>query len=175
MGLGDAWMACGRVLPVCLVGCLVKTCKDCGETKPLDEFPDRKRMKDGKNTYCRPCCTARRTAWRKANPEKETEHSRRYQLKRNYGMTLEQWDEMFEAQGGCCAVCGTDEPGGKGTFHVDHCHDSGEVRALLCNGCNVALGMMDDDPERIRALADYAEAHNSKNGGFLCTSLIMSS
>jgi len=154
----------------------VKTCKDCGEEKPLDEFHINKKSKDGKNSYCKPCAAARRAAWSEANPEREAERKRRNRLKQNYGITVEQWDEMFEAQGGCCAVCGTSEPGGRhGTFHVDHCHDSGDVRALLCNGCNVALGMMNEDPERIRALADYAAAHNNKIGGFLCTSLIMPS
>ena len=153
----------------------MKTCKDCGEEKSLDEFYNSLGGKEGKSSYCKPCDSARKTAWRKANPEKEAEKYRRSHLKRKYGLTVEQWDEMFEAQDGCCAACGTSEPGGRyDTFHVDHCHDSGEVRGLLCYACNVALGQLNEDPERIRALADYAEAHNSKIGGFWCTSLIMS-
>lgn len=83
---------------------------------------------------------------------------RRSALKRNYGMTPEQWDGMFEAQGGVCASCGTaPKETAKRRFHVDHDHDTGAVRAILCHGCNVALGQLGEDPERIRALADYIE------------------
>lgn len=132
----------------------MKKCRDCGETKPLDEFPNHKQTKDGKNSYCKPCTRARATAWNTANPEKHTEHKRRSHLKR-YGITPEQYDEMLAEQGGCCAACGTTEPGGKGDFHVDHCHDSGEVRGLLCNNCNRGLGLLGDDLDGVMNIVYY--------------------
>lgn len=77
-----------------------------------------------------------------------------------YGVTPEQFSEMFAAQDGKCAICRTDEPGGKG-WHVDHCHASGNNRAILCHHCNLMLGNAKDDPVRLRAAADYLEAHAS--------------
>lgn len=77
-----------------------------------------------------------------------------------YGMTAEQYDALMADQDGRCAICRSDEWPGKGNRpHVDHDHDSGAVRGLLCGKCNVALGNMDDDPNRLRAAAAYLEAH----------------
>ena len=126
-----------------------KPCRDCGEVKPLDEFGADKRRPGGKKSYCKPCENARKAAWTKANPDKDAESQRRRKLKHRYGITPEQYEEMLEAQGGRCACCGTDTPGGHGGFHVDHCHDTGEVRGLLCHGCNTAIGALGDNVDGI--------------------------
>jgi hypothetical protein len=77
-------------------------------------------------------------------------------LKRKYGMTLEDYDRMLEAQGGGCAICG--RPPRQGThLHVDHDHDTRRVRGLLCFSCNVAVGQLQHDPGRILRAADYLE------------------
>jgi hypothetical protein len=73
------------------------------------------------------------------------ESVRRRDLKRRYGITVEEYDAMLEQQGNRCAICRTDKPGGKGRFHVDHDHQTGEVRGLLCNNCNRALGHFKDN------------------------------
>lgn len=65
-------------------------------------------------------------------------------LKRKYGMTLEQYDEMLAAQGGVCAICGGPHVGTGGRYHVDHDHDTGKVRGLLCGPCNTGLGQFKD-------------------------------
>ena len=77
--------------------------------------------------------------------------SRDYILEKRYGVTREQYDELV-ASG--CAICGTRKPGKKG-FHVDHCHSGGQVRGVLCHGCNVGLGMFQDNPERLLRAAEY--------------------
>ena len=137
-----------------------KRCKDCGEVKPFDEFYNDKRYKDGKYPYCKSCKNARSVVWQKANPEKRAANKRRTHLKRTYGITPEQFDEMYEAQGGKCFICGTDEPGGRhGMLNVDHCHDSGDVRALLCDGCNRGLGHFKEDPDALISAAMYILAH----------------
>jgi hypothetical protein len=102
-------------------------------------------------SYCKACVKAAR------KPAILTpEYARRHHLKHRYGITPEQYEEMLGKQGGGCAVCGTRFPGGNSTnFHVDHCHKTGRVRGLLCRKCNHALGLVDDDPELLRALADY--------------------
>ncbi len=81
-------------------------------------------------------------------------------LQKLYGITLEEYRSMFEAQGGCCVTCGSLFADSLArTLHVDHSHTSGEVRGLLCHRCNAALGLVSDDPQLLRALADYLEAH----------------
>lgn len=67
---------------------------------------------------------------------------------------------MLTVQGSSCKICLTTEPGGKGlVFHVDHCHDSGKVRGLLCMACNIMLGKAQDNTETLRAAIKYLEEH----------------
>ncbi len=70
--------------------------------------------------------------------------------KRSHGLTDEQARRM--KAGASCAICGSLED-----LKVDHCHETGEIRGVLCHHCNVALGHMRDDPERLRKAADYLE------------------
>lgn len=86
--------------------------------------------------------------------------ARESELRRCYGTTTIDYDRMLAAQFGVCAVCATDTPGrGHEHFSVDHDHSTGEVRGLLCFGCNVGLGHFGDDPARLRAAAAYLEEH----------------
>lgn len=108
--------------------------------------------------------------WRQANPEKVRALSarpRNYapgQIKRwnllRYGITPEARDEIWAAQGSACVICRGD-CSGKREPVIDHCHTTGRVRAMLCLGCNTALGLAKENPERLRALADYAEKWGS--------------
>lgn len=85
---------------------------------------------------------------------KEKERRRRL---RKYGLTDEQYAEMLDQQDGRCAICRTDDYGIKGP-QIDHCHDTGQVRGLLCNRCNLGIGQLGDDPERMEAAARYVRA-----------------
>lgn len=76
-----------------------------------------------------------------------------------YGITPEEFAVMVDRQGGRCAICGTDTPGGKGNWHIDHDHITGVVRSLLCHACNVGLGNFNDNPDQLRAAIAYLEAH----------------
>lgn len=75
---------------------------------------------------------------------------RREHLKRKYGITPEKFDEMSASQNGACAVCGSTE-----RLVIDHDHETGAVRGLLCNSCNLALGLAGDSVDRLMALAAY--------------------
>jgi hypothetical protein len=72
------------------------------------------------------------------------------------GVTPEQYDEMLSAQGGTCAICEQVDHLGR-RLAVDHDHETGEVRGLLCGRCNTMLGQMNDDPELLRRAASYLE------------------
>lgn len=133
-----------------------KVCSKCKCELPLSSFCSNKSRKDGKQTWCAECGRAQRKTWIQANPEKVRNHS----LKKRYGISLDRYLEMLEAQNGRCAICGTDVPGGSGSFHVDHCHDSGKVRDLLCNNCNLGLGYFKDNESILLKAALYLNTHH---------------
>jgi ferric-dicitrate binding protein FerR (iron transport regulator) len=75
---------------------------------------------------------------------------------REYGVTPERFAAMVAAQDGKCAICAKPP---QGSFHVDHCHETGEVRDLLCGKCNRGLGMYHDDPRLLTRAAWYLDRH----------------
>lgn len=83
---------------------------------------------------------ARGRRWRKNNPDKVKKITRKVFLRSKYDLTPEQFEEMKKAQGGVCALCKQSPKDKRGLF-VDHNHRTGKVRALLCTGCNWAVGM----------------------------------
>jgi hypothetical protein len=102
-------------------------------------------------------------AWRSANREyiratQKSESSERKKARHltRYGISLSQWNEMFHSQCGKCAICGQVD-----NLHVDHNHATGAVRALLCGTCNRGIGQLKDDPQVVRAAAEYLERHNA--------------
>ena len=95
-------------------------------------------------------------AWSQAHPEKVLANSRATHVAR-YGMTLLAHEAFRAAHGYCCAACGKPEEQSKRKHHTDHDHATNVVRGLLCAGCNTALGLLKDDPQRLRDLADYLD------------------
>jgi hypothetical protein len=96
---------------------------------------------------------ARMDAFRAAGKKKVSD--RTSHLKRKYGLTLEGFDALLASQGGGCAICGKPD-----VDNVDHDHRTGQVRGILCWNCNIALGQLEDDPNRARAVAEYLEVDN---------------
>lgn len=98
----------------------------------------------------------------KASVERSKQHKTRWhwewRLKR-FGLTVEDYEAMVERQGNQCAICSTAEPGGKGgdKWYVDHCHTSGRVRGLLCNKCNMAIGLLNDDTTILHSAIRYLD------------------
>jgi hypothetical protein len=85
-----------------------------------------------------------------------------WHLKRKYGITSADRAEMLEAQGFACAICRDPEPGGRGTWHVDHCHTSGRVRGLLCYRCNQGLGYFRDNTSHLENAIAYLKANDAR-------------
>lgn len=96
--------------------------------------------------------------WCSTTCKQKGRNNRKWQLKYMYGITEEQYNELFKQQNGQCAVC-------KETVKlvVDHCHFSGEVRGLLCHFCNTGLGCFRDDPERLAQAIEYANRSFKRN------------
>lgn len=118
-------------------GC--KRCPQCGEVKPHPEWERNKTSPDGWAS-CRRVCRAQR--------------NRAGYFRRGYGVTEAERDAMIEAQGGVCAICLSALAG-----HVDHCHETGRVRGVLCFSRDAALGQFKDRPDVIRRAADYLEGN----------------
>ena len=134
----------------------MRKCRTCGVEKDLEEFykSGRKGRPEERHTECKECTKARH----KDNYCPTA--ARRRDLKRNYNITLEEYDAMYERQGGKCAICPATEPGGRWNhFAVDHDHETGAVRELLCNNCNTALGLMQDSSYLLRLAANYLDKH----------------
>ena len=86
---------------------------------------------------------------------------RRHNLKAHYNMTPEDYDLMLSFQGGKCKICGETDPKTRsGRFNIDHCHETGHVRGLLCNPCNVGLGTFTDDISKLEAAIRYLSEAN---------------
>ena len=92
---------------------------------------------------------------RKDFPSRGVDARRNEWLKARYGITLTDWNEMFESQQGCCAICGKHQSEVKKRFHTDHNHETGEVRALLCHGCNTAIGLLEENETTIINALEY--------------------
>lgn len=113
---------------------------------------------------------AKHKKWRDANPERlkaynakhRTENAegikkttRNYSLRTTYGITLEEYQHIFTAQGNCCAVCQNTSR----RMHVDHDHTTGRIRGILCHNCNIALGLLQDNEHTLTNLAAYLRAN----------------
>jgi hypothetical protein len=133
----------------------VKVCSKCKEGKLLTEFSSNKSRKDGKHHRCNICNRIETKKWQQANVDKVKNNGLKYQ----YGITLAKYLEILEAQNGRCILCDTDTPGGRGSFHVDHCHNSGKIRGLLCHHCNVGLGHFKDQESLLLKAALYLHNH----------------
>jgi hypothetical protein len=132
-----------------LFPCVTKVCPDCQTEKPLEEFPRNKNIKDGHHTYCKPCHNAR------GKETKERLHggNRHYHLVRRYGIGADQVQAMIRTQQGMCAICRR-EP----AVHVDHDHETGLVRGVLCFNCNGGLGQFKDDSTSLLRAVRYLES-----------------
>ena len=93
--------------------------------------------------------------WRRSNPDK----ARNSDLKKLYGITLDEYNALLEKQSGVCAICRQSETmqikGKTVKLAVDHCHGSGTVRGLLCTACNRAIGLLKHDKEILQAAIHY--------------------
>ena len=164
-----------------------KVCKKCGQEKPIKEFYRDKTTKDGYQAWCRDCrkqycrvnikryreyskrhrqkngeqCNKVSKKWRKDNPELWKYTHKNSALKTNYGITLDEYNQMFIEQNGCCAICEKHQSEFKRALAVDHDHKTGEVRALLCLACNTKLHVFEN--KDFRKMAEkYLAKHENK-------------
>lgn len=161
-----------------------KVCSACKETKSLAEFkPKSTGRGTGYEARCRSCLRLARQKYYRDNKERWRDYdaapgrreykaewyqksARTYRdrnLRRHYGITIEQYEEMLQAQDGVCAICKRPEKalnrGVPTVLHVDHHHGTGKVRALLCSDCNRGLGCFQENEDYLRAALAYLTEH----------------
>jgi len=173
-----------------------KLCFSCVQYKPTSCFHKAKKEKDGLQYHCIDCSRqyhAKRYVeqkeklqaqikkykienkekieesallWKKNNPDKVKKYQRTSNLRKNFGLSLDEYEQMLIKQNNLCAICEKPE-----TFihhqtkelarlAVDHCHTTGKVRKLLCKSCNTALGLFKDDIAVIGNAVQYLKDHN---------------
>ena len=114
-----------------------KLCTKCGTLKLLSEF--NKHTKNGRQSQCRNCHSKAGREYHQKNKEK----IRGKRLGFLYpGMSLERYERMLKSQNGVCAICGKSKA--KRRLHVDHNHNTGKIRGLLCDYCNFLVGIVEN-------------------------------
>ena len=127
---------------------MLKHCNSCDTTKPIEEFYKAKGRKDGRSWWCSTCAKAYRK--KKYNTDTNWE----YQIKCLYGLDPADYYKMYDEQGGACKICSKNFP----RLCVDHCHNSGKVRGLLCQKCNKAIGLLGDNLDYLTNAITYLES-----------------
>lgn len=137
----------------------LKVCLTCKQAKPLSEYSKHRGRTSGLIEHCKPCNRATQNAkW--ANNPVHMARVDKARLCRKIGITLAEFDALHAAQGGRCAIC-TRLPNGRGDLHMDHDHETNTFRGLICHSCNVSLGLMGDDPDRLIRAAEYLIARRN--------------
>jgi len=159
----------------------IRTCDKCGETKPIEEYYMNNKKTFNRTLTCRICEQKERLEFKQQNPEyhKMIDNNRKRKwgklypekctntrLKGQYGITLDNYNEMLDKQNGTCAICNlketkiSKETGDPKRLAVDHCHETGKVRGLLCFHCNSSLGKFKDSIELLQNAIDYLKGNN---------------
>lgn len=143
-----------RTVKLCLI-CKTKKCAACNKIKLLKSFYPSTSCTNGFAAYCISCDKEKK----KKGYAKDKSRLRRYNLKKIYNITLDEYDELFMKQNGVCAICGKKETRRNkyNVWHlaVDHNHTTGEVRGLLCGNCNSMLGFVKDRPDLLLKAYSY--------------------
>ena len=142
-----------------------KTCHGCRKSKELESFSFYNKKLNKRRTSCRECEAIRyqkykkqegdrlRKSWRDASKKYHSPETRRHRTLKKYGIDQSDYELMYDTQNGCCAICKL-----KIALVIDHCHSSGQVRGLLCNGCNLGLGYFKDNIVNLEQAKIYIDA-----------------
>lgn len=134
----------------------MKKCYTCSEEKSLKEFNKRSQSKDGYAGSCRNCTKDRQRRYYKKTSGYS---SRNYHCKTKYGMSLEDRNTIIENQKDTCPICNSKytytSSISKHSPCIDHCHESGSIRGIICSSCNLVLGKVSDDIEVLENMINY--------------------
>jgi len=164
-----------------------KPCVKCGHSFLVEEFYVDRTHKDGRSNECNECWSKRNAENHRRNKSKNNARCRTYygenrehlidgardrnmknkdriraqRLKRDYGITKNDYDRMLKEQKECCAICGRHQSELRRSLSVDHNHETGKVRGLLCGLCNLILGNAKDSRTILESAIIYLEERNA--------------
>ena len=143
----------------------MKICTGCGVNKPLDAYHVSNKTSDGHAFKCKICMAA---YWQspagKASKKRYSasvhgrQNTRKHHLKTRFDITLQEYQDLWDAQAGVCAICGLPETRNNYNLFVDHDHVTGKIRGLLCNSCNAGIGFFKDNPSLMDSAKEYLGA-----------------
>jgi len=145
-----------------------KICTVCLESKPLENYYNSRVTKDGRSYRCKDCDKIAGLAYRELHKERDRTRRKWERINRLYGLSREEYLELWELQSGSCAICSQPLKEGWSKSHdkhravVDHCHKTGRVRGLLCTMCNKGVGLLGDTSSLVFKAYKYlkkTEAH----------------
>ena len=149
-----------------------KICSMCKIQKSLNEFSKTKQLKSGYKAHCKVCHNninkkyysnennyKRQVLWAKANPESRKKSYRKNKIKKEYGLSWDEYLSLIEKFNNSCGICG-----GKDLINlsIDHNHKPGEVRGLLCNNCNNGLGRFKDSFSLLNKAIEYLNKNDAQ-------------
>ena len=139
-----------------------KKCVKCGETRPIKAFHKRSAGKDGLTARCSLCLNTKALQVSLDRPDIR----RSYNLKQRFDMTIDQYNKMFLKQKGKCSICNSaetalDNKGCTKYLAVDHNHDTGAIRGLLCSSCNTGIGLLGDSVKTLKSAIKYLNKRGS--------------
>lgn len=121
------------------------------EFKDFSKFHKNHTGKDGHHNDCGKC----RSKKHYSKDKRTKDQLKDKKLRENYGISLDIYNEMFQKQNGCCAICNTHQSELIVSLSVDHCHTTGKVRGLLCSNCNRGIGLLKDSIKILNSAIEY--------------------
>lgn len=137
-----------------------KECTVCNTSKPILDFYRNKRKREGYDSRCKSCADTYKSKWLDTTQVDIVEQRKNTKYLQRYGITLEEYNALNESQNGKCAICGNYPSEGRNKdsrLAVDHCHETGKIRGLLCQKCNTGIGLLGDTKESLLKALKYLE------------------
>lgn len=165
---------------------MTRVCNRCNNEKDLELFTKNRSKSLGYDSLCKECRSSERKSkeyrikersrinsnpelktkrnsytydWKKNNKDKVKKTQKNWFLKNLYGITLDQYNTIFTSQEGKCAICEIHQSELSKSLAVDHDHETGKIRNLLCADCNTALGLAKENPDLLIKMSEYIKLH----------------
>ncbi len=154
-----------------------KLCKRCGLIKSALDFHKKRELKSGLSSWCKVCRSEdgkkhrEKPGVKQAHRDRMREYTKQHYdrirrskwLSQGINFTFGEFNHLFELQEGCCAICGKHQSEFKKSLGVDHNHETGQIRNLVCMKCNTFIGYVENAEENFETIKVYLKAWAKKD------------